>query len=331
MAGALDDEILHAMWGRPLYYIDYEEYHPSENFATWLSGYEARIRSNHGFRLDEPEKTKSEVVRTIDSKLSVGPALNAYNRLKVEDRDDYDRLVSRLMEEFTDPREKQRFNDSRRYNIRKKGQSLKDFMEEIKNDLKRYSDIPATILTVNGSIPNPEREKDGIRRFVEGIRDINGKKDKPFANHLKYRLQDDDETNWKNAIEVATAYETVFHKDKNDESDSEFLVEGVSKVTLKEKEATTISALTEVVCENQGRIENLEFALNQLSANQDAIMAKLDEISIKLDFLFAENDQREQNPPYHQDGWDQPQIASLSKRRNWCRKSENPVKDGRLF
>ena len=106
MAAALDDEILQAIRTSNPYYIEYEDYEPPNNFATWLSGYEARVRCTFGFRLDEPEKVKDEVVRSIAGKLAVGPALNAYNRLNIEDTENYDRLVSRLMEEFTDPRNK---------------------------------------------------------------------------------------------------------------------------------------------------------------------------------------------------------------------------------
>ena len=75
-----------------------------------------------------------------------------------------------------DPRAKKKFNKSLKFNKRKKGEPLKDFMQSIIQDLKRYSDIPVTILTRQGTtIPNPEREINGVRRFIEGIRDFEGK------------------------------------------------------------------------------------------------------------------------------------------------------------
>ena len=107
-------------------HIIYPEYKPEDDFALWLSGYVARIQSAYGFKLDEKEKLDEEVVRSIAGKLSVGSALDAYNRLSYDEKIDYDTLIARLTEEFTDPRAKKKFNALMHYNLRKKGQSLKD-------------------------------------------------------------------------------------------------------------------------------------------------------------------------------------------------------------
>ena len=123
----------------------------------------------------------------------------------------------------------------------------------------------------------------------------------------------DTELKWKNAIEIATAYETVYNNDKRKGCDTDIDNE-VAERPSEEKESTSISTLSDVVWENQARIENLEYAQNCLLANQEAINSKLDEIAIKLDYLLAENDCNDQNQPrpHH----DQSQIASLRQCRN---------------
>ena len=166
--------------------VVYPEYKPEDDFTLWLTGYVARIRTTYGFKLDETAKVQEEVVRSISGKLSVGSALNAYNRLKDDDKNNYANLVERLTEEFTDPRAKKRFNACMHYNTRKKGQSLKDYMQAIIKDMDRYSYTPANVVSVAGGIiPNPERETQGVRRFIEGIRNERGKADEEFKRHLE--------------------------------------------------------------------------------------------------------------------------------------------------
>ena len=191
-------------------FIAYPEYSTKDDFTLWLSGYVARVHSEYGFKLDEKEELENEVVRSISGILSVGPALDAYNRLSIGDKTSYDRLVARLTEEFTDPREKKKFNARMNYNLRKKRQPLKDFMQDIIMDMGRYSYVQPTIINATGeTIPNPERETQGVRRFVEGIRNEKGKIDDEFKRHLEYHLQDEREMTWNNAIKVASRYETV--------------------------------------------------------------------------------------------------------------------------
>ena len=60
-------------------------------------------------------------------------------RLTAAEKADYDTLVKRLTEEFTDNHERRLFNENMEYNKRKKGQKLKDFMQDIKKDMNRYS------------------------------------------------------------------------------------------------------------------------------------------------------------------------------------------------
>ena len=117
--------------------ISYPDYKATEDFSLWLSGYVAKIRDAHGFKVTEDDKVRAEVVRSISGKLSVGSALDAYNRLEDPDKTNYERLVAKLTEEFVDPAEKRRFNEDMSYNKRQKSQSLKKFMQEIKKDMNR--------------------------------------------------------------------------------------------------------------------------------------------------------------------------------------------------
>ena len=283
---------------RPI--VIYPEYEMENDFSLWLSGYIARVRSAFGFKLDETNKVKEEVVLSISGKLTVGPALNTYNLLCDDDKKNYERLVARLTEEFTDPRAKKKFNACMHYNVRKKNQSLKDYMQTIIKDIGRYSHMPATIVSVAGGlVPNPEREMQGVRRFIEGIRNEKGKIDDDFKRHLEYHLQDETEMNWENAIKVASRYETVFDttnnaEEKNDDDPDSDEVKAVeTKKTKAAGSKITISALVDQVEENQERISKIESALDrmaaaqeQLAVAQEATNAMMQEMMTKLDLCL---------------------------------------------
>ena len=282
--------------------VTYPEYKTDDDFSLWLSGYLSRIRTTFGFTLEENNKVQDELVRSISGKLAVGSALNTYNRLDNDDKKNYNRLVTRLTEEFTDPRAKKRFNACMHFNTRKKNQSLKDYMQAIIKDMERYAYTPATIVSVAGGIiPNPERETQGVRRFIEGIRNEKGKVDDDFRRHLEYHLQDEREMTWANAIKVASRYESVYDgtEDAGEESDSDSNSdEEVKAIATKKKEKrrskTTISALADQVHENQIRITKMETAQERMSTAQDQLSAAqnttnftLQEISAKLDLSLA--------------------------------------------
>ena len=283
---------------RPI--VIYPEYEMENDFSLWLSGYIARVRSAFGFKLDETNKVKEEVVLSISGKLSVGPALNTYNLLCDDDKKNYERLVARLTEEFTDPRAKKKFNACMHYNVRKKNQSLKDYMQTIIKDIGRYSHMPATIVSVAGGlVPNPEREMQGVRRFIEGIRNEKGKIDDDFKRHLEYHLQDETEMNWENAIRVALRYETVFdttnnaEEENDDDPDSDEVKAVETKKTKAAGSKITISALVDQVEENQERISKIESALDrmaaaqeQLAVAQEATNAMMQEMMTKLDLCL---------------------------------------------
>ena len=85
--------------------ISYPEYKPTDDFSQWLSGYEACVRNAYGFKLSENGKVQEEVVRSISGNLTVGTALDTYNRLHDDDKTSYTNLVKKLSEEFSDPQE----------------------------------------------------------------------------------------------------------------------------------------------------------------------------------------------------------------------------------
>ena len=283
--------------------IFYPEYKPEDDFVLWLSGYVARIQSAYGFKLEEKEKLEEEVVCSIAGKLSVGSALDAYNRLSYDDKIDYNMLVARLTEEFTDPRAKKKFNAQMHYNLRKKGQSLKDFMQDIKKDMGRYSYVQPTVLDEAGEIvPNPERETQGVRRFIEGLRNEKGQKDEEFKYHLEYHLQDENERTWDNAIKVASRYENINDvggeesNSNSDDSDVNDVAKAAKAIKGKKslRSKVTISALSDQVHENEERISSIESALErmaaaqeQLAVAQEATNAMMEEMMGKLDHCLS--------------------------------------------
>ena len=314
--GAFADPL--AILGKQPRNIIYPDYRTKDDFMTWLAGYARKIQFSFGFKNNEKNKVKDEVVRSISGKLTPGAALDAYERLTEQEQNNYDQLVSRLNEEYTDPRVKQRFNDHKDFNKRKKGQTLKEFAEVIKRDLKRYSDIPETIFTNTGGIvPNPAREKDGIKRFVKGMRNEKGKKNEQFQNNLDYHLMEEPELTWKNAIATAARWERVYDNaaknspepsgsSSSSSSSSSSEDDDVEAVGTKEKkkrkkkkgkEKHTIAAIADQVRENQMRITRLETAQERMAAAQEETNLCLQEISAKLDIGFAQGGSHNQNNP----------------------------------
>ena len=280
-------------------YVPYPDYKTTDDFTSWLKGYVVRVRNAHGFKMEEREELRREIVRSIPGKLSVGTALDAYERLSAADKRDYVRLVTRLTEEFTDPREKKKFNDNMSYNKRKKGQTVKEYMQEIKNDMKRYSDLPPTTYQANGStVANPEREKQGVRRFIKGIRDEEGKRDSEFKKNLRKDLYKESSLTWEKAMDAAMKYEAATDSEEeetsDDESDSDSDAEAVKPKKDKKKSRNTVAALADQVHENQMRLTRLETAQERMATTQDQFASALDandatlqEILDKLDLTLA--------------------------------------------
>ena len=279
--------------------IDYPEYETTDNFSQWLAGYRAKVQDAYGFDPNQVDEISAQVVRSIGSKLSVGSALDSYNRLEPTDKTEYGRLVSRLTEEFVDQHEKCRFNENISYNVRKRGQTLKDFMEEIKKDLSRYSDLPDTRYDSTGTpSPNPEKEKEGVGRFRAGMRNMEGKKDKELKRHLKYHMVASNELTWDNALKVASNWEIACGSDSSVEKETEKEAKDEESVNAVgedvEEEVPSAASLLDQVHDNRRRIEKLESAQEEMAASleaigesQNAMNATLLELLSKMDVMFS--------------------------------------------
>ena len=158
------------------------------------------------------------MVRSISGKLQCGTPLNAYNRLTLAHKDNYADLVKALNNKFLDPQEKQRFIDDMSYNKRNKGESLKDFVQRIREDQTRYGNMLDVVRDGENDVPNKAKIKDGIRRFKRGIRTREGKKDADQRRHLDYNLVEEKDLTWEHALEVASRWEAA--NDVSDESEA---------------------------------------------------------------------------------------------------------------
>ena len=98
--------------------VHYPDYDTTQDFTSWLKGFAARVRLSNGFKLEEEAKVQEEIIRSIAGKLEVGTALDAYDRLAPEEKEDYKLMVQKLTEEFIDPHEKRKFNEHHNYNKR---------------------------------------------------------------------------------------------------------------------------------------------------------------------------------------------------------------------
>ena len=277
-------------------HIHYKDYKTTDDFLAWLAGYRAKVQDAYNFGPNDKARIDAQIVKSISSRLEVGSALDAYNRLDPQDKTNYEALVQRLTEEFIDPHEKGRFNENIRYNIRKKGQALKDFMQAVKRDMNRYSDLPDEVYDRAGAASaNPEKIRQGVRRFRAGIRTAKGKKCKELTRQLKYHMTHSKELTWENALLVASKWELACDNgesdsddddddddnddDDGDDGDEAVAVEVKSKKGKKSKakekakssENTVLASLSDQVSENQMKIKKLETAQERTATTLTAV------------------------------------------------------------
>jgi len=234
--------------------IHYPDFKPKQDFTLWLAGYREKVRSAINLTAAQNDLLDAEIVRTISSKLESGTALDTYTRLTAAEKADYATMVGRLTEEFLDPQEKRKFVNSYGYNRRKKGQSLKEFMQEIIKDMGRYSNVPDRIQVGGVDTPNPAKEADGVRRFKRGLRTKRGERSEGLKQHMSYHLQEEKDLTWKKALDAAGRWEVaadgVGSESKSEESDeSEVEVEAVCAGTgarSKQKTKRKMSTISSV-------------------------------------------------------------------------------------
>ena len=201
--------------------VVYQDYQLKDDFTLWLQGYREKIRSGYGFTSGQDTEVNDEIVRAISGKLKPGTPLDTYNRLPVDVKGNYARLVERLTQEFLDPGEKRKFLRDFSFDKRKKGQSIQEFMQQIVNHQNQYSGMADKITVGNNSVDNVAKIRDGIRRFLTGMRDKKGKKNKDLARVLNYGLMEEDDLTWKNALDIAIRWENSLDDDSTSNSSPE--------------------------------------------------------------------------------------------------------------
>lgn len=202
-------------------HVVYSDYKPKDDFTLWITGFREKVRAANDFTQRQEDEVDEKVVKLISSKLTSGTALDTYNRLTDDERTNYTTLIQRLTEEFLDPQDKRKFVENFDYNKRKKGQSLKEFRQEIVKDMGKYSGMPDKIIEAGVSVPNPAKEKEGVRRFKKGMRTRRGEKDKDLMIHMKFHICKDKDLTWAKALEAAERWETANDTDSSsDASDS---------------------------------------------------------------------------------------------------------------
>ena len=287
--------------------VRYPDYDPKEDFSLWLAGYRAKVKNAYGYTVDEADDFDAEIVRSLPGKLKPGSALETYERLPVATKEDYTLLTEALASEFVDPQQKARFLENFAYNKRKKGQSLKEFMQEIIKDQNRYSGMRDTVGDGAAAIPNIEKIRDGIRRFKKGIRNRDGKVDADQARHLRYNLLRDEDLNWENALEVASRWEAandfedgVCHSSSSSDSDDAVEKERCEKEkkfpgsSTKDKKTSAgvnlvddsdcLTALAKKVEANAKDIQELRSGQEQMAGSMSAWKNEMDET---LDQIFS--------------------------------------------
>ena len=249
---------------------------------------------------------KEEVARSIAGKLTVGSALDAYSQLTVAERNNYDVMVARLTDEFTDPSERLNFRRKSDFNKRKKGQKLHDFIEVIKRDVTRYSGLQNKIVQDDGTeAENPEKEREGVRRFKAGLRMKNGKKSAAFRQHIDYHLQEDSELTWDNAFKIASRWEMAYKEEEEDgvmkpadategetgaSGDVHRARKSKKEVGEEESETAAILALSDQVEENRSKIEEIALVQETMVERLDTINANMQIMMAKLDASLGLND-----------------------------------------
>ena len=276
--------------------VIYQDYQPKDDFTLWLQGYREKIRSGYGFTAAEDDEVNAEVVRAISGKLEPGPPLDTYDRLPADVKENYDRLVEILTQEFLDPQEKRKFLKDFSFNKRKKGQSIQEFKQEIINHQHRYSGMPDKIIVGQDSVVNKAKVGDGIRRFMTGMRDKNGRKNRELEKALNYRLMDDEDLTWENAVDTAVRWEGANNIESSSSDDEDAgvvaLVEDSRGARQEEKEKrrrkkkpTTLSA--DVSALNEA-MEGMSLSLGTLGEQVEANSRDIAEIKDHLERTDAD-------------------------------------------
>ena len=202
--------------------VVYKDYGTKQDFTLWLQGFREKIRSQYGYPTTQAgdDEVNAEVIRLISGRLEPGTPLDTYNRLSATVKANYNQLVENLTTAFTDPQAKRNFLKDFGYDKRKKGQTIHEFMQVVMNNQNRFGDMPDKIEVGGASVPNRAKVKDGIRRFMTGMRDRRGKKNKSLMEVLDFNLMEDVDFTWENAILSVVRWENSHPMDTDSDSSS---------------------------------------------------------------------------------------------------------------
>ena len=273
--------------------VVYPDYKVKNDFTVWLKGYREKIRYTFHYTAAQDATIDAEVVRSISGKLESGPALDAYERLEAAAKTDYEQLVRRLTEEYLDPQEKRKFIENFSYNKRKKGQTIKEFMHEIIKDMNRYSGVP-------DGIP---KEKEGVRRFKNGIRDERGMKDDNLRTCMRVHLYNDDDLTWKRAVDAASRWEASNCEEEESESSSsssdeeigvnaEAVAEKSKRKSKKKSRTIPVAAEMDEVATLADQVKANAMDIKGIKMEQERTLVELkmlrDEVTSSVSSMFGE-------------------------------------------
>ena len=165
--------------------VRYKRYTPEKDFDTWFAGLTEAVAAS--INDPQPANIQAAILRELPAKLTPGSALEAYRRLPQATLNDYDLLIPALRKAFLDPIEKNKFLNSKDFVKRKKNMKLQDYKQEVKKSVEKY----ALITIADTDIRAREQEKEGVQRFIAGMRRIDGKRDQDFLDNLNYYVHDE--------------------------------------------------------------------------------------------------------------------------------------------
>ena len=284
-----------------LYQNDHKQYKVGKDFDDWILSF----RQSVAVSMNGPteKEVDMEVLRVLPSKMTGGPALEAYTRIPKDDLKDYDKVVEFLRNEFTDPAERTKFEENLAYVTRKKRQKIEDFVEAVKKSQRKYH-----VSSLKGKEKERQDEIDGVRRFIAGIRDKKGSKSKDLVSKLKFYLHDLESMTWVKAIDVVRRWEATCDDSSSEESGDDSTEESsieessisdtekgakmsgnVSKAKsaakMGFKDESIVASLTEQVEANTVAIESLQAATQDLS---DQLSSFIDDTNNKFDMILSE-------------------------------------------
>ena len=214
--------------------------------------------------------------------------MDTYNRIEVAVKANYEPLIEKLTEEFLDPQEKMKFIENFSYNRRRKGQSIKEFMQEIIKDMNRYSGMPDNVAVGGASVPNRTKIKEGVRRFKRGIRDIKGEKNRELTTHMKFHLHKDEDLTWEKALDAASRWEAANYKGEDSgSSSSDSSDEGEKVAATRSRERKKGGKTVLAAVEEEGEIATLADQVKANTMDIKGIKTEQERTSVEVRNGFA--------------------------------------------